>query len=56
MAVVAGRREAGDANTVATAAYPVALPEKIDPAADAWMAKLKAMVEKARHGAKPQES
>jgi valyl-tRNA synthetase len=44
VAVVAGRREAGDASTVATAAYPAPQPDKIDPAADAWVAKLKSMV------------
>lgn len=44
VAVTAGRREAGDASTVATAPYPVAQPGKIDPAADAWMARLKEAV------------
>ena len=44
VAVVAGRRQVGDASTVATAAYPMPQPDKIDPAADAWMAELKAMV------------
>lgn len=44
VAVVAGRRQDGDGSTVATAAYPIAQPEKIDPAADAWAAQLKAMV------------
>ena len=44
VAVVAGRRAEGDAGTVATAPYPVAQPEKIDPAADAWVAQLKAVV------------
>jgi valyl-tRNA synthetase len=44
VAVVAGRRSEGDGSTIATAAYPVAQPEKIDPAADAWVAQLKAMV------------
>ena len=41
VAVVAGRRQAGDATNVATAAYPQAQLEKVDPAADAWMAQLK---------------
>jgi valyl-tRNA synthetase len=44
VAVVAGRRQAGDGSTVATAAYPIAQPEKVDPAADAWAGQLKAMV------------
>lgn len=44
VAVTAGRRQAGDASTVATAPYPVAQPDKIDPAADAWMARLKEAV------------
>jgi valyl-tRNA synthetase len=44
VAVVAGRRQAGDTATVASAAYPQAQPEKIDPAADAWMAQLKSTV------------
>jgi valyl-tRNA synthetase len=44
VAVVAGRRAQADASTVASAPYPVAQPEKVDPAADAWVAQLKAMV------------
>ncbi|MFZ5548007.1 MAG: valine--tRNA ligase [Pseudomonadota bacterium] len=44
VAVVAGRRKEGDGSTVATAAYPIAQPDKIDPVADAWAAQLKAMV------------
>lgn len=44
VAVTAGRRQADDASTVATAPYPVAQPDKIDPAADAWMARLKEAV------------
>jgi len=44
VAVVAGRRKEGDGSTVATAAYPVPQPDKIDPVADAWVAQLKAMV------------
>ncbi len=43
VAVVAGRKAEGDGRTVATAPWPVAQPEKIDPAADAWMARLKAV-------------
>jgi valyl-tRNA synthetase len=42
VAAVAGRKAAGA--TVASAPYPQAQPEKIDPASDAWMAKLKALV------------
>ncbi|HJV70435.1 valine--tRNA ligase [Ideonella sp.] len=48
VAVVAGRRIAGAAATVATAPYPIAQPEKIDPAADAWVAQLKGIVGAAR--------
>jgi valyl-tRNA synthetase len=44
VAVVAGRRVAEDGSTVATAAYPVAQPEKIDAVADGWAAQLKAIV------------
>ncbi|MEK8031403.1 valine--tRNA ligase [Ideonella sp. DXS29W] len=44
VAVVAGRRTDGDGTTIATAGYPVAQPDKIDPASDAWAAQLKAMV------------
>ena len=43
VAVVAGRKAAGSADTIATAAYPVAQLEKVDPAADAWVARLKAV-------------
>ncbi|MBQ0932172.1 valine--tRNA ligase [Ideonella alba] len=41
VAPVAGRKSA---DTVASAAYPVAQPERIDAAADAWMARLKTLV------------
>ncbi|MDZ7857398.1 valine--tRNA ligase [Sphaerotilus sp.] len=44
VAVVAGRKSAESTDTVATAAYPVAQLGKIDPAADAWVARLKAVV------------
>ena len=44
VAVVAGRKTAGSADTVVTAAYPQAQLEKVDAAADAWVARLKAMV------------
>ncbi|GAB4040201.1 MAG: valine--tRNA ligase [Rubrivivax sp.] len=38
---VAGRKVS---DTVATAPYPVAQPDKVDPVADAWVARLKAVV------------
>ncbi|HET7866013.1 MAG TPA: valine--tRNA ligase [Burkholderiaceae bacterium] len=41
VAPVAGRKQT---ETIATAAYPQAQPERIDPAADAWMARLKEVV------------
>jgi valyl-tRNA synthetase len=41
VAVVAGRRQPQDGGSVATASYPQAQLEKVDPAADAWMAQLK---------------
>jgi len=44
VAVVAGRKAAGSADSIVTAPYPVAQPERIDADADAWMAKLKDMV------------
>lgn len=44
VAVVAGRKAEGSSDTVATAAYPVAELSRIDPAADAWMAKFKELV------------
>ncbi|PXW94548.1 valyl-tRNA synthetase [Sphaerotilus hippei] len=44
VAVVAGRKAADSSDTVATAAYPVAQPGKIDPVADAWVARLKDVV------------
>jgi valyl-tRNA synthetase len=44
VAVVAGRKAAGSSDSIVTAPYPVAQPERIDPAADAWMAKLKDLV------------
>ena len=48
VAVVAGRRSEGDAATIVTAPYPVAQLEKVDPAADAWVAQLKALVVESR--------
>src|SRR5690606_16053999 len=44
VAPVAGRKPEGDTAGIVTAPYPVAQPERIDPAADAWMDKLKAVV------------
>jgi valyl-tRNA synthetase len=44
VAVVAGRKAAGTAETLATAPYPVAQLERVDAQADAWMAHLKAVV------------
>jgi valyl-tRNA synthetase len=44
VAVVAGRKTAGDTQTVVTAAYPQAQLEKVDEKADAWVARLKALV------------
>ncbi len=44
VADVAGRKPAGSADTVASAAYPQAQLDKVDPASDAWMARLKAQV------------
>jgi valyl-tRNA synthetase len=48
VAPVAGRKPTGDAGTLASAAYPEAQLEKIDEAADAWMAKLKDFVDACR--------
>jgi valyl-tRNA synthetase len=44
VAVAAGRKAPDDAQTVATAAYPVAQPERIDAKAMAWMEQLKSVV------------
>jgi valyl-tRNA synthetase len=44
VAVVAGRKAAGSADSIVTAAYPQAQLEKVDARADAWMARLKALV------------
>jgi len=46
VAPVAGRKAT---DTVASAQYPQAQPQKIDPASDAWIAKLKALVGAARN-------
>jgi valyl-tRNA synthetase len=48
VAPVAGRKPAGDAVGLVMAAYPKAQLEKIDAQADAWVAKLKAMVSATR--------
>ena len=44
VAVVAGRKAAGSDESLVTAAYPRAQLERVDPAADAWIARLKAAV------------
>ncbi len=44
VAVVAGRKAVDDGQTIVTAAYPAAQLEKVDAAADAWVAQLKAVV------------
>ncbi|MBK6863986.1 MAG: valine--tRNA ligase [Ideonella sp.] len=44
VAPVAGRKPAGDTRGVIVAPYPQAQPERIDAAADAWVARLKAVV------------
>jgi len=44
VAVVAGRKAADGSDSIVTAPYPQAQPDKIDPAADAWMDRLKALV------------
>ena len=41
VAPVAGRKAGGNSDTIATAAYPQAQLDKVDPAADAWVAQLK---------------
>jgi valyl-tRNA synthetase len=48
VAVVAGRKRPGSADSVVTAAYPQAQLEKVDPAADQWMSRLKAVVAECR--------
>jgi valyl-tRNA synthetase len=44
VAVVAGRKVAGSTDSLVTAPYPKAQPERIDSNADAWIAQLKGMV------------
>jgi valyl-tRNA synthetase len=48
VAPVAGRKTAGSAASIVTAAYPKAQLEKVDPAADAWVAQLKAVAAEVR--------
>ena len=51
VAVVAGRKQAGTTGTtdnIVTAAYPKAALDKVDPAADAWVGQLKAVVAESR--------
>jgi valyl-tRNA synthetase len=48
VAVVAGRKAAGDTASIVTAAYPQAQLAKVDPAADAWVARLKAALGEVR--------
>jgi valyl-tRNA synthetase len=44
VAVVAGRKAPGGTETIVNAAYPQAQLEKVDPRADAWVTRLKALV------------
>jgi valyl-tRNA synthetase len=44
VAAVAGRKLSGERRSIAGAPYPKAQLERVDPRADEWMAKLKAMV------------
>ncbi len=48
VAVVAGRKSASSADTIASAPYPEAQPGKIDAASDAWMERLKTVVAASR--------
>ena len=48
VAMVAGRKAADSADTVAGAAYPLADLAKVDAAADAWMERLRALVAASR--------
>ncbi|MBC7942686.1 MAG: class I tRNA ligase family protein, partial [Chitinophagaceae bacterium] len=48
VAVVAGRKVLGSADSIVTAAYPQAQLEKVDPKADAWVRQLKAVVAECR--------
>ncbi len=44
VAPVAGRKAADSSETIATAAYPQAQAERIDPVSDAWVERLKSLV------------
>ncbi len=44
VAVASGRKAAGGKESIVVAPYPRSQPERIDPAADAWVAQLKGMV------------
>ncbi|MEO8125401.1 MAG: class I tRNA ligase family protein, partial [Burkholderiales bacterium] len=44
VAVAAGRKAQGSTDSIVVAPYPRAQPDRIDPAADAWIAQLKGMV------------
>jgi valyl-tRNA synthetase len=48
VAVVAGRKVHGSADSIVTASYPQAQLEKVDPAADDWMSRLKAVAAEVR--------
>ncbi|MEP6740686.1 MAG: valine--tRNA ligase, partial [Caldimonas sp.] len=48
VALVAGRKTADAEHSIVNAAYPKAQLEKVDPKADAWVAKLKAVVSSCR--------
>ena len=48
VAPVAGRKAAGSDASVVTAPYPQAQLERVDPVADAWVARLKALVVESR--------
>jgi valyl-tRNA synthetase len=48
VAPAAGRKHAGTAQSIVTAAYPQAQLEKVDPAADEWVARLKAVAAEVR--------
>jgi valyl-tRNA synthetase len=49
VAVVAGRKPADEARGIVVAPYPKAQLERVDPAADAWIARLKAIVGSCRN-------
>jgi valyl-tRNA synthetase len=49
VAVVAGRKAEGESASVSVAAYPVPQPDRIDEAAEAYVARLKALVDACRN-------